>query len=218
MARSAVADGIRSLAATPHVRDDYPTTADEMERALEELRAALSAEGIDLALMPGGEVALERIARLEVEELRRFALGGNDYWLLVEFPYSGWPLGLPRIAERLAGDGFGIVLAHPERNPDVQAMPGRLQEFVGDGMLVQLTAASVDGRLGKRTRETSLTLLDLGIAHLLASDAHAPAIREIGLSAAAESIGDSALARWLTEDVPAAIVASAQPPDRPAAP
>jgi hypothetical protein len=33
MARSAVADGIRSLAATPHVLDDYPTTPSEMERA-----------------------------------------------------------------------------------------------------------------------------------------------------------------------------------------
>jgi protein-tyrosine phosphatase len=218
MARSAAADGIRVLAATPHVRDDYPTTPEGMERALEKLRDALRSEAIELDVVPGGELALEHAARLGADELRRFGLGGNDRWLLVEFPYSGWPLGLPRIAERLAGDGFGIVLAHPERNPDVQAMPGRLQEFVGDGMLVQLTAASVDGRLGKRTRETSLTLLDLGIAHLLASDAHAPAIREIGLSAAAESIGDSALARWLTEDVPAAIVASAQPPDRPAAP
>jgi protein-tyrosine phosphatase len=218
MARSAVADGIRSLAATPHVRDDYPTTADEMERALEELRAALSAEGIDLALMPGGEVALERIARLEVEELRRFGLGGNDYWLLVEFPYSGWPLGLTRVAERLADDDFGIVLAHPERNPDVQAVPSKLQEFVDDGMLVQLTAASVDGRLGKRARDTSLALLDLGLAHVLASDAHAPSIREIGLSAAAGAIGDRELVRWLTEDVPAAIVACAPLPERPARP
>jgi protein-tyrosine phosphatase len=218
MARSAVADGIETLAATPHVRNDYPTTPEQMERELEALREALRSEGIELEVLPGGELALEHVARLGADELRRFGLGGNDFWLLVEFPYSGWPLGLPRIAERLAGDGFGIVLAHPERNPDVQAVPGRLQDFVDDGMLLQLTAASVDGRLGKRTRETSFALLDLGLAHLLASDAHAPSIRQIGLSAAAGSIGDAALARWLTEDVPAAIVSSAQPPDRPAAP
>jgi protein-tyrosine phosphatase len=218
MARSAVADGVTTLAATPHVRDDYPTTPEEMEQALEALREALRSEAIELEVAPGGELALEHIARLGSDELRRFGLGGNDRWLLVEFPYTGWPLGLPRIAERLAGDGFGIVLAHPERNPDVQAVPGRLQDFIDEGMLVQLTAASVDGRLGKRTRETSFTLLELGLAHLLASDAHAPSIREIGLSAAVASIGDEALARWLTADVPAAIVAAAQPPDRPPAP
>ena len=218
IARSAVADGIRTVAATPHVRDDYPTTAGEMERALETLRAALSDEGIDLALVPGGELALERIGRLDADDLRRFGLGGNDQWLLVEFPYSGWPLGLSRLAERLAADDFGIVLAHPERNPEVQAKPTNLHEFVDGGMLVQLTAASVDGRLGKRARETSIALLDLGLAHLLASDAHAPSIREIGLSAAAQSLGDDELARWLTEDVPAAIIAGAPLPERPSGP
>jgi tyrosine-protein phosphatase YwqE len=31
------------------------------------------------------------------------------------------------------------------------------QEFVDDGMLVQLTAASVDGRLGKRARRRRLS-------------------------------------------------------------
>jgi protein-tyrosine phosphatase len=218
MARSAAADGIRSLAATPHVRDDYPTTADEMERALEAVHTALSAAGIELEVLPGGELALERIGRLGADDLRRFSLGGNGFWLLVEFPYSGWPLGLPRVAERLAGEDFGIVLAHPERNPEVQAVPTRLQEFVDRGMLVQLTAASVDGRLGKGARETSSTLLDLGLAHLLASDAHAPSIREIGLSAAAGSIGDDPLARWLTQDVPAAIVSRSPLPERPARP
>lgn len=218
MARSAMADGIRTLAATPHVRDDYPTTADEMDGALDALQEALSDESIELALLPGGELALERIARLEADELRRFSLGGNGFWLLLEFPYSGWPLGLSRVAERLAGSDFGIVLAHPERNPDVQALPDRLQEFVHGGMLVQLTAASVDGRLGKRPRETSFALLDLGLAHLLASDAHAPSIREIGLSAAARAIGDARLARWLTEDVPAAIVSRSPLPERPARP
>src|SRR5689334_20955016 len=103
MARSALADGIKTLAATPHVRDDYPTTPERMERALEAVRDALRAEAIELDVVSGGELALDHAARLGADELRRFALGGNERWLLVEFPYSGWPLGLPRIAQRLAG-------------------------------------------------------------------------------------------------------------------
>jgi protein-tyrosine phosphatase len=43
IARAAVADGITTIAATPHVRADYPTRADAMERAVAELRAALAA-------------------------------------------------------------------------------------------------------------------------------------------------------------------------------
>jgi tyrosine-protein phosphatase YwqE len=82
-------------------------------------------------------------------------------------------------------------------------------------MLVQLTAASVDGRLGRRPQAASRTLLGLGLAHLIASDAHAPSVRAVGLSAAAQEVGDPALARWLTEGVPGAIVDGSELPQRP---
>lgn len=203
------------LAATPHVRSDYPTSAEQMERGVEAVRAAVEEAGIDLEVVPGGELALEEAARLEPQELRRFGLGGSDYWLLVEFPYEGWPLGLQRLGQALAEAHFGIVIAHPERNAEVQAHPSRLQEFVDAGMLVQVTAASLDGRLGRSARAASKTLLELGLAHLLASDAHAPSVRAIGLSDAAKEVGDRELADWLTVGVPGAIVDGAGLPQRP---
>jgi protein-tyrosine phosphatase len=215
LARAAVADGIRVIAATPHVRDDYPTTAGQMEAAVEDVRAALAAEDVPLDVRPGGELDLERLS-LPHEELLRFGLGGSTMHLLVETPYAGWPLDLCERLFRLHAGGFVPVLAHPERNADVQADPGgRLGPLVESGTLVQLTAASVDGRLGRRARETSGRLLELGLAHLIASDAHTPAVRAVGMSAAAAAVGDGALARWLTHDVPAAIVAGEQPPPRP---
>jgi len=215
MARLATADGTRVLAATPHVRDDYPTSAEQMERGLADVRAAVDAAGIELEVVPGGELALEQAGRLEPGDLRRFCLGGSDRWLLVEFPYEGWPLGLQRLGQALGGDGLGVVLAHPERNGEVQARPSRLQEFVEAGMLVQLTAASVDGRLGRQAQGASRTLLELGLAHLIASDAHAPSVRAIGLSAATQEVRDPELARWLTESVPGAIVDGSELPQRP---
>jgi protein-tyrosine phosphatase len=215
LARTAVADGTESIAATPHVRDDYPTTAEEMETALEELRTALTDAAIPLDVLPGGELDLARLS-LPTDELRRFGLGGSRTHLLVETPYFGWPLDLPERLFRLRAAGFTPVLAHPERNPDVQADPeGRLRPIVDGGTLVQLTAASVDGRLGRRTKDASMRLLDLELAHVIASDAHTPAIRAVGMSAAAEALGDGDLARWLTEDVPAAIVADEALPPRP---
>jgi protein-tyrosine phosphatase len=80
---------------------------------------------------------------------------------------------------------------------------------------VQLTAASVDGRLGSRPRNASRALLDADLAHLIASDAHAPQVRAAGMGAAAAAVGDPALARWLTEEVPAAAVSGSQLPARP---
>jgi len=108
------------------------------------------------------------------------------------------------------------VLAHPERSYEVQERPDRLLPLVETGVLVQLTAASVDGRLGRRSQRCARALLEAGSAHLLASDAHAPAVRAVGMTAAAEALDDPELARWLTHDVPAALVDDAPLPARPA--
>jgi protein-tyrosine phosphatase len=215
IARTAAEDGITMVAATPHVRDDYDTAAATMEGLVARLRLELERHGVPLQVRPGGEVALDRLRVLAGHELRRFGLGGNPRYLLVEFPYYGWPLALDRDIEALLAQGITPVLAHPERNADVQLAPERLRRAVEAGALVQLTAASFAGRMGARCRETALDLLERQLAHVLASDAHAPEVRGIGLSSAAAALEDEALAEWLTLGVPGAIVAGEPLPGRP---
>lgn len=215
MAAAAFADGTRVIAATPHVRDDWPTGAATMEGLVAEVRAVLAEAGVPLELLPGAELAFDRVERLDGAELARFGLGGNPRCLLIEPPYVEWPLVFDRVVQDLAARGFVPVVAHPERNPEIQAEPERLRPLVLGGALVQVTAASVDGRLGRRARTVAFELLDRGLAHIVASDAHSAGGRGVGLSAAAEAIGDEQLARWVTEDVPRAIVSGLPVPARP---
>ena len=215
IARAAVADGITTIAATPHVREDYPTTTDAMESGVRQLRAALEREGIDLELLPGGEVSLEQLDRLSHDELRRFGLGGNPKYLLIETPYSDWPLPFGEIVLRLGSFGITPVIAHPERNSAIQADLAKVAGLVHAGALIQVTAASLDGRLGSRTRASARKLVDDGLVHMVGSDAHTAGIREVGLSGARKVIGDERLAHWLTEAVPAAIVRDEPLPPRP---
>jgi protein-tyrosine phosphatase len=209
--QAAAADGITVLAATPHVRNDFPTTAEMIERALAELQTAT--EGI-LRVVPGAEFDLQELDRPR-EELARFGLAGNPAYLLVEVPYVGWPLDLAERLFRLQIFGITPVLAHPERNPEVQSRPALLDDLVRGGALVQLTAAAVDGRLGSRAQRCTRALIDQGLAHLIASDAHSSRVRAIGMADAAKSVADADLARWLTVDVPGAIVSHAEIPPRP---
>jgi protein-tyrosine phosphatase len=213
--RAAQADGIARIAATPHVRHDWPTTPEQMERLVVRVQEAARSSDIGVEVLPGGELDLAYADSLDDSSLHRFGLGGNPNLLLLEFPYTGWPVGLPDLVSRLRVRGFVIVLAHPERNVDVQERPERLRELVDAGVFVQLTAASVDGRLGRRNAAGARALLDAELAHLIASDAHAPAIRAIGMGAAAEAVGDAQLARWLTHEVPVALLAGEAPPQRP---
>ena len=214
IAWAALKDGITVIAGTPHVRDDWPTGAETMELRVAELRTELQAARVPLEVRPGGEIALDWAVKLPAEELRRFGLGGSRY-LLVETPYHGWPLQLPDVLLSLRDQGFAPVLAHPERNIEVQARPERLVPLVEAGILVQVTAASVDGRIGRRAAECGHQLIRGRVAHLLASDAHHASVRAVGLSAAAKAVGGGALGQWLTFDVPAAILDDAEIPQRP---
>ena len=211
LAREAQADGVTAIAATPHVRDDYPTSADRMERGVQSLREEFAIADIDIEVVCGGEVALERLWELPVDEVRRFTYGGAGRYLLVEFPYRGWPPLLGPTLADLRARGIRVLLAHPERNDAVQADPTRLAPAVREGALVQLTAASIAGLLGDAPLRAGKHLIELGLAHVLATDAHGPGLTaRASLTAGVVALDDAALARRLTADVPAAILAGAE--------
>jgi protein-tyrosine phosphatase len=208
LARAAAADGVRALAATPHVRLDYPTRPGAMEAGVEALRADFERERVPVELLHGGEVALDVLWEIEPGDLRRFTLAQTGRYLLLEVPYRGPTAALLPAVRSLGAQGIAPVLAHPERNPFVQDRPDSVGALVEAGALVQLTAVSLDPERDRAAERAARTLLDLGLVHLVGSDAHGPHIpREVGLGAVAELLGDAGLARHLTEDVPAAIVA-----------
>jgi protein-tyrosine phosphatase len=209
--QAAADEGIEVLAATPHVRDDYPTTPAQMEETLELLR---SAAGGLVRLVPGGEVAVPELMR-PVEELRRFGLAGNPGYLLVETPYSLWPPNFAEHVARLRAERITAVIAHPERNSAVQNKPRLVEEVVEAGALIQLTAGSLDGRAGWDAQACAFKLLSQWTAHLIASDAHAQGVRAIGMRSAVALLEDDELGRWLTDDLPRAIVDGGELPERP---
>jgi protein-tyrosine phosphatase len=215
LALEAAAHGVTALAATPHVRDDYPTRPEEMEDAVAELRQDFVQHGVPVEVLHGAEIALDLLWMIPPPELRRLTLAQTGRYLLLEVPYRGWPLALESAVKRLIELGVTPLLAHPERNPDVQDRPDRVRGVVEAGALVQVTAASIEGSRDRAAQAAARRLLELDCVHVLASDSHGPHIPRQGLDEAVAALGDAALAKYLTEDVPAAIVAGVPVPDRP---
>ena len=71
VAVAAVRDGTTIMAATPHVRDDYPTDVETMERLVSELNEILRQRRIDLQILGGAEIAIPSLLILNDDELHR---------------------------------------------------------------------------------------------------------------------------------------------------
>lgn len=213
LAAALAAGGVRVLAATPHVSDAYPTRAEDIQSRLTEVRAALRAADIPLELVGGAEIAFEQLERLPTEMVRSFSIGGTGTFVLVEFPYDGWPRGIADLLAAFAREQMFVVLAHPERNGMVQAAPQRLAGLVEAGALVQVNAGSIVGASGSAAAAAARSLVDSGLAQLVASDAHDSHSRPMIVDAAGYLAGE--LAEWLTWEVPSAVLAGERPPPRP---
>jgi protein-tyrosine phosphatase len=215
LGRLAAEDGVEAITATPHVRADFPTSVERMERGVQELRGDFARHDVPVRILEGGEISLDLLWEVPHDDLVRFTLAQTGRYLLLEFPYRGWPLALESAVPALVDGGLTPLLGHPERNPDVQDHPERLGSLVEAGALVQVTAGSLAGSLDRSSQATAQKLIRLGLVHVLASDSHGPHIREGGMAAAAEAVGDPELARYLTQEAPAAIIAGNSLPAAP---
>ena len=215
LALEAADDGVTALVATPHVRDDWPTTPDAMEDAVAELREDFARHGVPVEVLHGAEVALDLLWAIPPADLQRLTIAQTGRYLLLEVPYRGWPFAFESAVTRLLDLGVTPLLAHPERNPDVQDRPDRIRGVVEAGALVQVTAASIEGSRDRAAQAAARRLLDLGFVHVIASDSHGPHIPRQGMAVAAAALDDPALAKYLTVDVPGAIAAGEPVPARP---
>jgi protein-tyrosine phosphatase len=214
LVRAAVEAGIETLVATPHVDARYGNDADTIAPLVADLNTRLGEEGIDLAVLPGGEIAITHLAELAPDQLPRLGLGGGS-WLLVEPPFSPVVPGLEAQLLDLLRRGHRLVLAHPERCPAFRRDERVLRSLLEAGVLMSITAGSLAGRFGNEVRHFALSLAHEGMIHNVTSDAHDDTRRRPGLVAEIEQAGLGPLTEWLTTLVPAAILADESIPPRP---
>jgi protein-tyrosine phosphatase len=221
MARVAAAAGTSTMAATPHIDRGFQIDGRTVAPAADQVQAALRQAAVDLTVVPGGELALDRAGDVDDDELAAVRLGGGPY-LLAECPLT--PHGGPIEGQigALQLRGFKILLAHPERSPALQRDPGRLRDLVENEALCSVTAGAFTGQFGRPAKTMALAMLREGLVHSIDSDAHDPYRRPPGLTAGLAAAGldqpaAEALRAYLTEGAPAAILAGEPLPGRPPA-
>lgn len=174
--RAARAEGTTRVVATPHVRWDFVTDVSDLHERVRELRSAVGAARIGVAVRPGGELGHDMVGRLSQRELDSIAQGPpGSRWLLLETPFEGMDENFHAAAAELRDRGFGIVAAHPERSADAHLYGSAgLRRQIAAGAGAQVNAQSITGAHGFEARTAALKLVREGLVTIVGSDAHGP--------------------------------------------
>lgn len=214
MAEAARADGITHLICTPHIYPGlYENTPRQIESAAARLRRDLAQAGISLELAFGADIQVGPELLAGLREGRLPTLNGSRYFLFEPPHHVPLPI-LDQLVFQSLEAGYVPVITHPERLSWIGGHYRVFVEAARQGAWIQLTAGSLTGRFGKTPRYWSEKMLDDGIVHLLATDAHnlrsrPPFLAEGGV--AAESWVGKEEARRLIVDRPRAIWENSAP-------
>ncbi len=172
MARMAAADGITHMVCTPHANHRYPYDPFRVEDLIANLRARLADAGIPLQLARGADFHLtyENIQEA-LADPARFSIAGRGY-IMTELPEYGSFSSFDETYYELRLAGMTPVLTHPERNPTLQDNHTKVNDWLRLGVLMQVTANSVLGHMGKKAQRMAFDLLEKRQVHFVATDAH----------------------------------------------
>ncbi|WP_433745241.1 tyrosine-protein phosphatase [Falsibacillus pallidus] len=173
MAKKAAEEGIHTIIATPHHKNEkYENPKETILQEVAKMNDYLREHRIDVEILPGQEVRVNGDILQEYEEGGIVTLADRTPFILIEFP-SGH---VPRYAEKLLYDiqlkGLMPIIVHPERNQELIENPDILYKFVKNGAFTQVTAGSVVGKFGKKIQKFSDQLIASSLTHFVASDAH----------------------------------------------
>lgn len=209
MARIAANDGIKTLACTPHIYPGmYENTADGIHTATVALQQAIAAEGIPLTLTYASDthVMPDLLQKLADGSVPTFS--GGRYFLL-EPPHHVAPPNFEGFVFQVLAAGYVPIVTHPERLSWIEQDYEIFCRVAKQGAWMQLTAGSLTGRFGSNARYWGERMLDDGVVHILATDAHGPERRPPllaeGMHAAAKWVGE-AEARHMVTTRPAAVL------------
>lgn len=169
LAEASLAEGVTHVVATPHSSHRYPYQRQLNEERLQELQAMMG-ERLTFGLGCDFQLSYDNLEAFE-KEPTRFTINRTKY-LLVEFPDFVNASIYNDVFFRIMTAGVIPILTHPERNPTLVEKPDPIVEWARIGCLVQVTAASLWGRFGRRAEALSRALLKGNHVHLIASDAH----------------------------------------------
>ncbi len=164
--------GIRRTIATPHVIGDlYRNTPETIGNALQQLRQAVQAEGIDIEIRAAAEYMLDDYF-LKLLKTPRELLTIYDNVILTEQSYATPCGNLHEISFELLNAGFKPIMAHPERYAYYHGEEEEYSRMKDMGFMLQVNLLSLTGYYGKPVAKAARYIIENGLADYVGTDLH----------------------------------------------
>ena len=173
MARMAADSGVTDIVATPHFpgRKDSLRLLPKLIDRYTALTTAIEEEEIPVKIHLGAEIlCMSDTAYLASQKL--LPTIGETRYFLTEFMFDESYDAMDAMLGDIAALGYIPVVAHPERYDAIRRNPLAVQKWFRQGYVLQLNKGSALGAFGSGVRTTAEILLEAGLVHLVASDAH----------------------------------------------
>lgn len=206
MCRTAAADGITHIVATPHANDRYHYDREYLQGLVAHLQQ-LVGDSPKLSLGCDFHLSYENVQDA-LANPTRYVIDSTRY-LLVEFSNYSIPQQITDSFLKLGDCGITVIVTHPERNPILRENPQRIAEWAEQGCVIQVTGSALTGFWGERSRRVAHWLLEHQAVHVLATDAHDTQHRIPALSAARDKVAKLCghdVAQALVDDNPRAVI------------
>jgi protein-tyrosine phosphatase len=165
--------GYKKLIATPHISQEfYPNPAETIGQSLEKCRAAVAAQGIDIALEAAAEYMIDDAFIAAVEQDAPLLCFGTARCVLIETGFIVPHPMLQSVIFQLKARGYQPVLAHPERYTFYYNNIAAIQSVKDAGCLLQLNLLSLTGYYGPGPKQLSCALMGAALYDLAGTDVH----------------------------------------------
>ncbi|MFC4652172.1 tyrosine-protein phosphatase [Lactococcus nasutitermitis] len=172
MLRSAIEEGITVITATPHHNPEYNNERDGILEKVKEVEKIIAEHHLPIKILPGQEVRAYGELIEDYEDGKLVTSADSTDYMLIEFPSDHVPGYASKLFYELQLKGIQPILVHPERNGEIIKNPEKLYDFVTQGVLTQITGASITGHFGKKIQQFSFQIIEHELTHFIASDAH----------------------------------------------
>ena len=164
--------GYSKLITTPHIMwDMYKNTREDILQRLEQLRAAVKAESLDIEIEAAAEYFLDDHVEALIKNNEPLLTMGENM-VLVEFSLAQPSMSLKDILFAMQMQGYLPVIAHPERYIYLEKNKELYQDLKDIGCLFQLNLLSLTNYYGRSAHELAQYLIKKEFYDLVGSDIH----------------------------------------------